>query len=121
MGEAKLQIITSENKGRQFKNLNLKTRVSGGDIIQGMPIGDYIVVEKVGFEEGRQIGAYPLYSCQVKYGDEECSIVLNENEHAVFKGLGAIGTKIRITALQEEYEYQGVKKKKTVLRLEKAD
>ena len=118
MAEEDMQIATTEKNGRQFKNLNLKTRVSGGEVIQGMKPGNHVVVKKIKWPEGRKIGTYPLYSCTIEYKEEECTIVLNEQEHDAWKTI-PINDNVKISLHMEDYTFEGVTKKKSVLTLER--
>lgn len=120
MAEAKLDF--TENKG--YKNLNLKTKFKrNGKVLefdendekivtaQGIPDGDYVIIEKV-MVDGKAIPSRfggMNYTCKVKYNDEECSFFLTETEHSKFAAVGGIGDKVKITLKNELNKTTGVK------------
>ena len=116
--EGSVEIRTTNKNGKEYKNINLKTRVSAGEVIQGLEPNTFIIVQKK-FPEGRPITEYPLFSCGVVYNGEDVSFVLNDKEHEEFKKCGGTGDNIKIMLHQEEYEWDGKKKKKAVLTFEK--
>jgi hypothetical protein len=112
-----VDIGRKDKQGNQIYNLNLKTKVNAatGEVIQGLTVGNYVIVEKVfatGFEA--KFG----YSCKVRYNNTECSFFLSQKEHEVYKDLGGIGDKVKITAVSYEYKYQGVDKKGITFQFE---
>lgn len=120
MAEDNLEIMETQKDGRVFKNLNLKTRVKAGAVIQGIQPGNHIVVKKTTFPEGRKLPNFPLYSCTCEYKGEQVSIVLNEQEHEHWKQFD-IDDNIKISLEQEPYEFQGKKGMKAVLTFEKVE
>lgn len=116
--ETSLDITSRESNGREYKNINLKTRLNGGELVKGLEPNTYIIVQKQ-FVEGRPITQYPLFSCKVIYKGEEVSFVLNEKEHEQYKKIGEVGDNVKISMHQETYTWEGKEKKKAVLTFEK--
>ncbi len=96
--EQKLDIVQNGD----FKNIFFFSYIKNG--AKGLDDGNFIVVEKV-FADGREIDmkTYMIYSCKVKYLEEEVTFVLNAREHEEYKNLGGIGDKIKITLKKEPY------------------
>jgi len=122
--EQDLDIINTGKKdkaGNEIKNINLKTRLNKatGDVTQGLTVGNFITAEKVfptGYKNDR--GSYCIYSCKIKYKDEEVSFTLNEKEHNEYKVTGGMGDKVKITLESYEYTYENAKKTATRLVFE---
>jgi len=95
-----------DKQGNPIFNLNLKTKVNKatGAVSQGLLVGNYIVVEKL-FKGGFQTKFD--YSIKVKYADKECSFFLSEKWFPKFEETGGIGDKVKITAIEHKYQYQG--------------
>ena len=86
----------------EYKNLNLKPKPLKG--IKGIEVGNHIVVEK-SFAEGYEFNGKfgPSYSCKVNYKGEEVTFWLNKKEHDVYKDLGGVGDKVKISLNRESY------------------
>jgi len=110
-----------EVKGN-FKNISLKQKWDEGALVKdGLADGDYIIVEKDKYVEGRPVTTNfgTSYSCGVLYQGEDVSFFLTEDEHAKYKELGGLGDKVKILNLKETFVYQGKEKKKNVLHFSK--
>lgn len=98
MAEQELQIIANG----EHKNINLKPKLNKG--IAGLEEGNHVIVEKVfaeGYENDGKFGK--SYSCKVKYKGEEVSFWLTEKEHEVYKTIGGVEDKVKITLTKENY------------------
>lgn len=95
--EQELTITTTVGKdGKEYKNINLKSKPLKN--IKGLDDGNSVTVEKV-FAKGYEIESTygKIYSCKVKYKDDEVTFILNPKEHEVYESLGGIGDKVKIT------------------------
>ena len=103
--EQKLTLVSKVVGDKTFYNLNLKSKPLKG--IVGLENGNYIIVTKTKFAEGREIPSKfensKLFSCLIEYDGKECSTVLNEKEHTLFKNAGGVGDKVKITLNKEPY------------------
>ncbi len=107
----------------QWKNISLKQKWDEGTLVrEGLGDGDYIIVTKGDYAEGKEFnGKFGLsYTCRVIYNDEEVSFFLNEKEHDRFKEVGA-GEKMKIINLKETYVLNGQKKSKNVFNFEQVE
>jgi hypothetical protein len=95
------QVLEITQNG-QYKNINLKPKLNKG--IAGLKDSNYIIVTKT-FAEGREVETkYGIsYSCGVKYKGEDVSFWLNANEHEVYKSIGGIDDKVKITLYKEPF------------------
>ncbi len=98
MVEQDLEI--TENKG--YKNISLKPNPAKGR--DGLKDGNHVIVTK-NFAEGRPINmsTYTIYSCGVRYKDEDVSFILNEKEHSAYANTGGVGDKVKITLRKETF------------------
>jgi len=98
MVEQELDII----ENGQYKNINLKPKLNKG--IAGLEKDNYVIVEKT-FAEGREhVSQYgKSYSCGVSYRGEDVTFWLSEKEHIVYKELGGIGDRVKITLTKESF------------------
>jgi len=122
MNEQELNIYETTSKGKQYKNIVLKTKVDKrtGEVKQGLTSGNYIVIEKVfpkGYENkvGSGEGAYSWFSCKAVYKGEEVSFPLYTKDHNNYEAVGGMGDKVKISAVSEEYEYKGEKNTRLAL------
>lgn len=117
MVEQDLDIVTNGD----YKNINLKTKINKatGDVVQGISVGNHIIVEKI-FAEGREVnmGTYKFYSCGVKYKDEDVTFTCSEKEHEAYAECGGIDDKVKISVEQIEYTFKGQKKNRLGLVFE---
>lgn len=116
MVEQKEKELLIEENG-QYKNINLKQKWDEGTILKdGLADGDFIIVHKETFVEGRAVNTqYGVsYSCGVKYKGENVTFWLNEAEHTKYAQAGGIGDNVKILNLKETFVYQGKEKKKNV-------
>jgi DNA-directed RNA polymerase subunit L len=98
-----------------YNNINLKTkyqRQAGKFVIkdgkkvvlqQGLDDGDFIIVKKHKFAEGKEIikPTYTFFNCNVLYKDKEVSFIVYEKEHVKFASCGGIGDDVKITLKKE--------------------
>jgi hypothetical protein len=92
MVEQNIEII----ENGQYKNLILKPNLRKG--LKGLAIDNHIFAEKI-FAEGREVKTKfgSMYSCAVRYKDQDTSFVCSDKEHAQYKACGGIGDKLKIT------------------------
>lgn len=119
MAEQELNIV----ENGEYNNITLKTRVnrSTGQVSQGLTAGNHIIVVKEDFEEAFEIdkGSYKLYSCKVDYKGKVCSFLLNrDDEVADWNSCGAVGDKVKITAVTIPYKFKGESKERLGLNFE---
>lgn len=110
MAEQKLQVVTTESKGKTYRNINLKPKPTKG--IPGLEDGNYILVKKTKFIEGQEHkstlyqkkdGTPQLtYSCLVEYDGQDVSFWLNAKEHSEYKKIGGLGDTIKISLVEEK-------------------
>ena len=101
-----------DKNGQQLYNLNLITKVdkSTGGVIQGLKVGESIVVEKV-YDTGYESTRFPgSFSCKILYDGKLCSFWLKGEAYDSFTKAGVAGDQISITAKAVEYIYKGEKK-----------
>lgn len=106
MAEQEIEIV----ENGEYKNLNLKPRPLKG--VKGLEYGNYVIVTK-NFAEGKPITGtangrpYTIYSCGVKYKDQDVTFVINDKEHDVYKSLGGVGDRLMVTL--EKYTFTNPK------------
>lgn len=122
MAEQELQIydtgVEDKKNGGTFKNIYLKTKTkvdpSSGDVDvkKGLADGNHVIVQKV-FDKGFKIEKpnYTIFSCKVRYKDEEVTFILNEKEHERYVNTGGMDDKVKITATAFESNFGGSTRK----------
>jgi hypothetical protein len=103
--EQKINITEKQGKnGKTYKNINLKD----------LDVGNYCIVEKQ-YAEGLKVqGKFgDVFSVGLKYCDESVSAWLNAKDNEVFKNLGGVGDRLKVTA--EEMRATNPKTKVTML------
>ena len=115
--EQKEKTLPIEENG-QYKNISLKQKWDEGTLVRdGLADGEYIIVEKTNFVEGRAVNTQygTSYSCGVKYNNEDVNFWLDEKEHTKYAETGGLGDKVKILNLKETFIYNKIEKKKNVL------
>lgn len=113
MADIELQIEEFKTtKGDTRYNLNLKKKEGK---VGGLEVDQSVVIEKT-FQEGiEKQGNYtkPYYIVQAKYAGKDVGFFLNQEEHNIFKSVGGVGSKVRITLKLVKIEYTLKDKKMT--------
>lgn len=121
--EQKEATIPIETQGN-FKNISLKQKWEEGTQVRpGLGDGEYIIVEKDTYNEGREVVTQygKSFSCGVKYNDESVSFWLTPEEHEKYVSVAGIGDKVKILNLKETFTFKGAEKKKNVLHFSKVE
>ena len=107
--EQKLEITKTSKGDKEYNNLNLKTKVdkATGSVVQGLNVGNHIIVEKGEFAEGKEVGQYGSFLCNVKYEGVDVAFFLKDKEHPNFAACGGCGDKVKITMTSKQYTYNG--------------
>lgn len=98
-------------KGEVKYNIYLKPK----DDKDSLQVGDHLHLEKIFAEGIEKKGKFPTpyYVCQAKYGDKVVAFLLSQKEHEDFKNCGTVGTKVKVSLVEERLEYFIGKDKKT--------
>lgn len=104
MVETQLNIIDSgvlnKKTGKNYLNINLISRFDKvtNVVTEGIPVGDHIIVQKV-FEKGYENVKpnYTIYSCLVRYKDQEVGFPLFDKDHDAFAACGGVDDNIMIS------------------------
>lgn len=91
--EQDLKIVEVTKGDKTYKNLDLRE----------LDVGNFVVVEKT-FAEGLPIKAKfgTMYSIGIKYKDVLASAFLSDKQHALYKDVGGVGDKVKITKFEEK-------------------
>lgn len=101
MAQQTLKVTTTNSKGKDYNNINLKE----------LEVGNYILVEKI-FPEGREVVSSKYkdsagnptvsYACKVKYNGQDVGFWLkNKREYSQFCSEGGIGDTLLVTMTEE--------------------
>lgn len=121
MVEPSITKNVSKTNGKEYNNLNLKTRVVNGKILQGIDPDstEGIIVERTQLEGLKVVNPLykkPSYSCMALYKGQEVSFFLTEKEHQEFVSCGGIGDKVRLTLDSMETNYNNNKRTIFIVR-----
>lgn len=108
--EQELEIKTNIGKnGTEYKNINLKDKSKTNE--KGIQDGNYIIVEKTsvdGFEHVsptlKTAKGDPVisFSCKARYKGQDVSFWLSAREHELYKAVGGVGDKVKISLAEEK-------------------
>jgi hypothetical protein len=121
------------------QNLEIKKQVKGDKTYNNINFKDlstdnYVIVEKTFAEgmkftskfpkknaKGEVIGDAYTYSIGIKYKDTLCSAWLNQKEHDLYKDVGGVGDKIKVTLYRAEVKLKSGDLLVKKLRFEKVE